>query len=331
MTFPKDDIPIPAILVTIILTLLLSIDVTGQVRFESGYYIDNSNNRIICEIRNEDWRYNPRSFELISDIGVVSIVHIEDVKEFGLDHGPKYIRYTVGLDQSSQNLSRLTNFRNPEFTMETVFLKVIITGKASLYSYEKANKKLFFFSLNNDSPKQLIYKQYLDANKNVRHNVAFRQQLKNNLICKKEATADLDFIDYKLNDLVMSFKKYLDCENSLYEIAADVGRRIVTRIVLKPGFSISSITSDRETPQAGLSSFGDVDFGNRGNVRLGIEAEFILPFNKNKWALFLEPFYQSYSSKSVISFIDRDAPLHLFEEPGQLEYFWCTSIKLCAK
>jgi len=33
--------------------------------------------------------------------------------------------------------------------------------------------------------------------------------------------------------------------------------------------------------------------------RAGIEAEFILPFNKNKWAIIVEPTYQYYKSEIV--------------------------------
>ena len=40
-----------------------------------------------------------------------------------------------------------------------------------------------------------------------------------------------------------------------------------------------------------------IDFKNQISVRLGIEAEIVLPFNKNKWSIVLEPTYMYYNSK----------------------------------
>ena len=41
----------------------------------------------------------------------------------------------------------------------------------------------------------------------------------------------------------------------------------------------------------------DTDFGDKFGFRFGIEAEFILPFNKNKWGIIIEPTYQYYKSE----------------------------------
>ena len=41
----------------------------------------------------------------------------------------------------------------------------------------------------------------------------------------------------------------------------------------------------------------DTDFGNKMAARIGIEAEFILPFNKNKWGIIIEPTYQYFKSE----------------------------------
>ena len=39
------------------------------------------------------------------------------------------------------------------------------------------------------------------------------------------------------------------------------------------------------------------DFGAKTQLRIGVEAELILPFNKNKWSLFLEPVYSSFKAE----------------------------------
>ena len=41
----------------------------------------------------------------------------------------------------------------------------------------------------------------------------------------------------------------------------------------------------------------DTDFGNKTNLRIGIETEFILPFNKNRWSILIEPTYQYFKAE----------------------------------
>jgi len=41
----------------------------------------------------------------------------------------------------------------------------------------------------------------------------------------------------------------------------------------------------------------EIDYKNQINYRLGIEAEFILPFNKDKWSLIVEPTHQYYRAE----------------------------------
>ena len=43
-----------------------------------------------------------------------------------------------------------------------------------------------------------------------------------------------------------------------------------------------------------------IRYDNTLSFRIGIEAEYILPFNKNKWGFILEPTYQYYTSKKMV-------------------------------
>jgi len=45
--------------------------------------------------------------------------------------------------------------------------------------------------------------------------------------------------------------------------------------------------------------YKNTDFGNEISFGFGIEVEHILPFNKNKWGVFVEPTYQSYKSEKT--------------------------------
>lgn len=63
---------------------------------------------------------------------------------------------------------------------------------------------------------------------------------------------------------------------------------------IRPGLNSSSLSISHN-----LNSTSDADFGNELGLRLGIEFEFIMPFNKNKWSFIIEPSYQYYKSEKT--------------------------------
>ena len=43
----------------LLLVSILTVNVYSQISLEEGYYIDNSNQKINCLIKNLDWKNNP--------------------------------------------------------------------------------------------------------------------------------------------------------------------------------------------------------------------------------------------------------------------------------
>jgi len=60
----------------------------------------------------------------------------------------------------------------------------------------------------------------------------------------------------------------------------------------KAGVNFSSVRIDLPTNDIGV-----FDFDKEKTFRFSVEAEYILPFNNNKWSLFLEPTYQYYKTE----------------------------------
>src|SRR5690606_726233 len=148
-------------LLGLVILAMLSIHAYGQIKFEEGYFIDNQGNRIDCLIKNTDWKNNTLSFEYkASENASVQQADIEDVQEFGVLEYMRYKRFTVEIDRSSKNVNALSTKKQPEFNTETLFLRQLIQGNANLYVYEDGNLKRYFFSVNDASVNQLIYKTY---------------------------------------------------------------------------------------------------------------------------------------------------------------------------
>ena len=141
--------------------MFLSIACFSQIVFEKGYFIDESNQRIECLVRNVDWRNNPTEFEYkMSEDSDLLRASIGTVTEFGVDNVSKWVRATVDIDQSGDGLNDLSKERNPVFEEKRVFLKVLIEGKASLFLFREGNLTRFFYRKDDSEIRQLVYKRY---------------------------------------------------------------------------------------------------------------------------------------------------------------------------
>ena len=106
---------------------------------------DNNNQKINCLIKNIDWGNNPTEFTYkLSENSELNKKTIKSVKEFGIHNSSKYVRSSVKIDRSSNKVDELDNERIPTFQEEELFLKVLVEGKSTLYSYADASLSRYF-------------------------------------------------------------------------------------------------------------------------------------------------------------------------------------------
>ncbi|WP_338733573.1 outer membrane beta-barrel protein [Mangrovimonas cancribranchiae] len=269
----------------------------SQISYDNGYFINESGKKTSCFIKNNDWRNNPDNFEYKltanSDIKVASV---DSIKEFGITNFSKYIRATVQIDKSSDNINNLSLNKTPEFEEETLFLNVLVEGNATLYLYENENLKRYFFNLNNGNVSQLIYKEYKSSATTISENNRYKQQLWNNLKCSSIQLKDIERLNYKQKSLTTFFIDYNNCTNPTKRTTNYDNKKSKSdfNVTIRPRLNSSSLEiSDSQR---------DFDFSyeNKLGFGIGLELEYIFPFNKNKWAVAVEPTYQSYESEATI-------------------------------
>lgn len=269
--------------------LILTINCYSQISFEKGYFIDNSGQKTECYIKNNDWGSNPTDFKYkLSENGEIKTNDIESVKEFGIYNIIKYIKAIVQIDISSENINELSTDKNPEFNKVQLFLKVLVEGKANLY--EGGSYKKFFYNIDNSNIEQLIFKSYKKEDQ-IDVNNQFRIQLWNNLKCSNISMDEISKLNYQKNSLIKLFSEYNKCNNTDFIDYAEKqqSKRKVFNFNIRPRINNSSLTIQSET-----INYENTDFGKKMNFGLGIETELILPFNKSKWALIIEPTYQNF-------------------------------------
>lgn len=271
----------------------------AQVIFEPAYYIDNSNSRVAGFIQNVEWVDNPTEIKFKSNEQSESkTLPIENIKEFGIVNGAVYSRYDVAIDKSSDDNDNLSEVRAPEFENETLFLKKIIEGKASLYYYSGSGVKRFFYTLDDSGIQQLVYKRFQNSGTEIRVNELYKQDLKNKFICKRFNENTYKNLNYTLASLTSFFKSYNDCSGSTNVVYDQVSKRTTSdknfRLRLKAGARSNSFSF--ESP-GGLTT---AEFPSQIGVQVGLEGEFIFQFNRNKWSALLEATYFSYSDEDRI-------------------------------
>lgn len=287
----------------------------SQINFERGYFINNSGQKTDCLIKDIGWKNNPSEFTYKFSVDSnENKASLDSIKEFGIFPFVKFIRAKVKIDRTSDDISKVSRNREPEFKEEILFLKVLVEGKANLSQYSEGNLIRFFMNTDDLEYEQLVYKKYIGPNDNVRENINFKQTLLNNLQCEGIKKSRFENIDYKTQDLVSLFRDYNVCIDSDYVNPIETNQKSKINISARLGLNNSSATFKQFT-----SPITEKEFESQINFRLGFELEFILPYNKGKWAILIEPTYQSYEGvENDITFIDYKS----FEFPIGARHFF---------
>ena len=184
--------------------------------------------------------------------------------------------------------------KNPYFKKKELFLEVLVEGKYSLYLYADMRLTRFFFNKDNSNIEQLIFKRYKVSGYQINKNNSFKQQLRNALKCPNFKKSEIQNLVYKKTELVnffVNFNKYNEEEYVNFE---EKQKRDLFNLTVRPRLNNFSLKS-----QNYFSNYKDIDTGNIIGFGFGLEAEFILPFNKNKWAIVMESTYQNFKSEST--------------------------------
>lgn len=290
----------------IALTTLVS---NAQVKFEKGYIIFHKNNRVECLIRNGNWLRTPDQIAYrVSENGETTIATVNEIKEFGVGE-VRFVAAEVEIDYSSKDPGRMEYNKHPVWVKAKHFLKVIVDGKASLYYFSQKDVERFFFKTeSNDSIRQLIYKPYRVTGSSIKYNNAYQGQLTYEVACEgQKGSAGLE---YKMTSLKNYFNRYNECRGGTAVEEIEHKRKSEFHLSITPGLDNSSFLT--ETPSE------IVEYGDEKSARFGLEAEFVLPFNSRKWAIFLEPTYQTYETREPFA-----ATIRSLELPaGARHYFY---------
>ena len=281
--------------------ICFAISMSAQISFEKGYMINNDGQKKEVLIKHLEKINNPKDFVFKTNENSAEITYTtSNVKEFGIYNYGKFITYNGPLDYSSNKISDLSNQFSPELKETSIFLKEEVSGSKSLYSYIGGNVIKYFYSESNQTINALVYKQYYyegDVNK-VATNNTYLQQLKEIFADDEKAKSLVSKTKYATSDLTKIFKIYNQSQETNTKEEND--NQIVKdkhtykfNLNIRPGINFYAPLALNN------SSFTNTEYSSRSSFRVGLEAEIILPVNRNKWSVILEPSYSVYSNKKL--------------------------------
>ncbi|PWW26011.1 outer membrane beta-barrel protein [Chryseobacterium sp. AG844] len=273
----------------------------AQVKFEKGYIIDQNNTKKEVLIKNKGWVSNPDSFVFktdensAEDKGTTSTI-----KEFGIYNDAKYVTYNGEIDYSSDDISSFSYTKEPKLVKSSVFLKELVTGNKKLYIY-KGHITRYFYSESDAIIHPLIYKKYFfnGNSSQVATNDQYLDQLKTIFSDNSDVQTLVNRTQYTASSLTKIFKAY-NSKNSDSSTTNQINDQNFTEnkkqakfnLAIRPGINFYA-------PLKLEDSYSNPGFSSTSNFRVGLEAELVLPFNKNKWSIILEPTYSQYTNKKT--------------------------------
>ncbi|WP_133526246.1 hypothetical protein [Flavobacterium sp. 245] len=308
----------------LLLTLFLYFSsINAQISFEKGYFISNNGTKTACFIKNIDWYNNPVDFKykISADDNDIKTETIATAKEFGVENGATFKRATVKIDMSDNRLENISTTKNPEWKEETVFLKLLVQGNATLYYYLTKDMTRFFYETTSVPTEQLVFKEYLSVDdktgaRTTEENNYFKQQLFNNVMNENTSENEIKRLTYKTEPLIKYFLKYNNADAATIEKTTNNKNKGVFHLKVSAGASLTSLTVDG----AESAGFQNAKYDNKIQPTAGLEGEYIFPFNKNKWSVFLGLFYQKYEDSQEYGVLYSINNSQHVEHPSKVKY-----------
>ena len=270
--------------------LFIGLNIIAQTNFEKGYYITINGNKVECYIKNDDWLHSPLYIKYkMNENSKINTISNKQINKLVIPNKFIFERHLVDIEKQDSNLNKLTESRKFNYNKESLFLKVLVDGKARLLKYNDKNVNYFYYQ-NNKKVLPLKYKVFKSKKNILLKNLDFQQTLKNEFNCSSKK---INYkIKYKESSIVKYFQEYNKCINSSFNTFSNETKKGKLNIYGKVSVGIAN------SDILFSGTYTKYEFNSKLIFKLGLEFEYILPFNNNKWAVFAEPTYQSYSTES---------------------------------
>lgn len=282
----------------ILLFCLLSIPGFTQKNFVSGFVVLNSGDTLKGLISDEDWKINPKviHFKVNTEDHVRYYTPLT-IRMFRVTNANWYVSYTGEVDGSSLRTTELKFNPAPPTVMDTLFLRVLVSGKTTLfYARDHRERDHFFIQQKDSAVTELIYNKFLIKDYQGTHikvNEAYRSQLVQLVSDCAELSAKIMGIpmEYKRDAFTSLIQQYNNCAG---------GKPVYVEEKEKWDFGFSVIAginySGLTFKGGGGTFFEHITMGHSLGYAAGISFNAIIPRNRKKWSITNDLFLKNYTA-----------------------------------
>lgn len=157
--------------------------------YNEGIIVLENGSELNALIQVKKWQINPDNITIKrSENAKLESLELDEICSFTIPGKLKFIRQTVQIDTSRNPDLSTSEQKEPAYSTRTVLLKVLVEGKASLYSYRaKDLHQHFYFKSPKTEITYLEYKVYLATPGRYSYNNEYLHQLHSRLKCAKNA------------------------------------------------------------------------------------------------------------------------------------------------
>lgn len=278
----------------LLLTLSGFTKIYSQNNFIKGYIITLNHDTINGLINYKQWNFNPKVIQFKKDINS----HITNYKaneiNFFYANNELYIGKIIPIDYSPVKLEELSYSTQENFITDTIFLNVVLQGRTSLYSLNDHNSKFHFFIEKNDiGITELLNQFYLkdiQGKTIIQHFEKYKGQL-----------------NIYLSDCPSIFTKIIKCNFNFKDLQGLIAfyntsqnASITYKKINEKAKIVWGVTGGLSYTQVKFTGSGDylskMNFSSSYNPIIGISLSYHFPRNLNKWSIYNELIFKSYSS-----------------------------------
>lgn len=195
--------------------LLLPATAFGQQNYQPAKITTLTGDTLRGFINYRGWDRNPRVVSFKPNLQAPEqLLHPLEIRAFSVSN-EQYAGAQVRIDDSPQDLDKLSTTALPLYRTDTVFLRALIVGPKSLYRYKTANAtRSYFYIQQGGGFELLVYKRYRQPGDGaivVQSNNTYQDQLARYLADCPTMTRRLKETNYFASSLQHTFASYYAC------------------------------------------------------------------------------------------------------------------------
>lgn len=264
----------------ILFMLLFTINGFSQNGYVNGYVVKTNGDTLKGQIYFPGWDVTPKQIQFHQANAAEEQFSVSQLRSFSITGVDNYISSVVTIDISPVDDNSLQSVDSSILRVDTIFLRVLVKGPASLYYYRGADQKQHYFIGKNDAVNELIYHRYKVTQNSlqfVREDKKFIGQLTYYMSDCPEMRNTFDNLKYSESSMQPVFISYANCKGSSSSFIAKQDN-ISARFGLLAGGSFSSVTFKG----LGFENIQDASFNNAIGPVFGVKLDFyLIPKNKN--------------------------------------------------